>query len=357
MLNFKSSELFSRLHLGNYATRRFRNTRLSASFFWRTLLTAVIVVLCDGAVAQTAALAKDFPSKPIRFIVPFVPGGSGDTVLRAIGQKLTEAWGQPTILENRPGASGAIGLIAAAKSPPDGYTLVLGTSSTHAINPLLQSNLGYDSIKDFAPVAMLIVIPNIIVAHPALPVKNIPELIQLARNKPGQLSFASNGNGTSSHMSGELLNLEANIHILQIPYKGAGQAMNDVLGGQVQLLIGAVATSLPYIKSGKLKALGVTSLQRSAAAPMVPTLAESGLPGFEVVQWFGLFAPASTPPEIIAKLNIEINRALNQPDLKEEFSRQGFNVENRTPEQFKDYMKNESVKWKKLIKVAGIRGE
>lgn len=329
----------------------------SFCLFSRMMIAFMVFMLCGGVGAQTVSSTKDFPSKPIRFIVPFAPGGSGDAVLRAIGQKLTDAWGQPTILENRPGASGAIGLIAAGKSPPDGYTLVLGTSSTHAINPNLQSNLGYDSIKDFAPVAMLIVIPNIIVAHPGLPVKSIKELIQLARSKPGQLSFASNGNGTSSHMSGELLNLEANIHILQIPYKGAGQAMNDVLGGQVQLLIGAVATSLPYVKSGKLKALGVTSLQRSTAAPTVPTLAESGLPGFEVVQWFGLFAPASTPQGIITKLNIEINRVLNQPDLKEDFSRLGFDVENRTPEQFKDYIKDESQKWRKLIKEAGIRAE
>lgn len=322
---------------------------------------AFVAMSGSAAVAQTAAAiaaqVQVFPSKPIRFIIPFSPGGSGDRVVRSVSQKLTEAWGQQTILDNRAGASGGIGLQAAAKSPPDGYTLVLGTSSTHSINPILRHDLAYDAVKDFAPVAMLIVIPNIIVAHPSVPAANLKELIQLARSKPGQLSFASNGNGTSSHMVGELLNLEAGIKLAHIPYKGAGQAINDALGGHVPLLIGAVATSLPHVTSGKLKALGVTSLQRSAAAPGVPTVAESGLPGFEVVQWFGIFAPANTPREIVAKLNAEINRVLNRPDVKAEFTRQGFGVENRTPEQFVTYMKEESVKWAKLIKEAGIRAE
>ena len=345
----------SRAHRATTIGRRGASAGLLAS------MLACAVLCLQPAAAQplpaTPAQVAAFPNKTIRFIIPFVPGGSGDVVVRLVSQKLTEAWGQPTILDNRAGASGAIGLQAAAKSPPDGYTLVLGTSSTHSINPILQRDLGYDPVKDFAPVAMLIVIPNIIVAHPSVPAANIKELIVLARSKPGALSFASNGNGTSSHMAGELLNLEAGIKLSHIPYKGAGQAINDALGGHVQLLMGAVATSLPHVNSGKLKALGVTSLQRSAAAPNVPTVAESGLPGFEVVQWFGIFAPVTTPREIVAKLNTEINRALTSAEVKAEFTRQGFGIENRTPDQFATYMKGESVKWAKLIKEAGIKGD
>jgi len=328
------------------------------------MLAATAVMLAwsmSPAVAQnTAAIAAQvqaYPNKPIRIINPFPPGGAGDAVLRIVSQKLTEAWGQQILLDTRAGASGAIGLQAAAKSAPDGYTLVLGTSSTHAINPILQPDLSYDAVKDFAPISMLIVIPNIIVAHSSVPVSNLKELIALARSKPGQISFASNGNGTSSHMAGELLNIEAGIKIAHVPYKGAGPAVSDVLGGHVQLLIGAVATSLPHVISGKLKALGVSSLRRSAAAPTVPTVAESGFPGFEVVQWFGIFAPAATPRELVAKLNGEINRALTRPEINAEFTRQGYGVEPRTPEQFATYIKDETVKWTKLIKEAGIRAE
>jgi tripartite-type tricarboxylate transporter receptor subunit TctC len=305
--------------------------------------------------AMTPVEVQAYPSKPIRIIVPFSAGGSGDAIMRAVGQKLTDAWGQPSIIDNRAGASGAIGLQLAAKSAPDGYTLVHGTASTHSINPLLQKDLPYDAVRDFAPVAILMATPNIIVAHPGVPASNLKKLIQLAKSKPGQLSYASNGSGTSSHMAGELLNLEAGIKLMHIPYKGAGPAIIDVLGGHVQLLIGAVATSLPHVASGRLKALAVSSLQRSGAAPSVPTVAESGLPGFEVSQWFAIYAPAKTPREIVAKLNAEINRALNQPNVKSDFTRQGFDVDNKTPEEFARYMQVETVKWTKLIKAAGIR--
>jgi tripartite-type tricarboxylate transporter receptor subunit TctC len=340
-----------------------KNSSSEPDFATRARLAAAAVMFTmagSASVAQaamTAAQVQAYPSKPIRFIVPFSPGGAGDTIMRVVGQKLTEAWGQSAIIDNRAGASGAIGLQMAAKSAPDGYTLVHGTASTHTINPILQHDLPYDAVRDFAPVAILMAIPNIIVAHPAVPVSNLKELIQLAKSKPGQISYASNGTGTASHMAGELLNLEAGIKLVHIPYKGAGPAIIDVLGGHVQLLIGAVATSLPHVTSGKLKALAVTSLQRSAAAPAVPTVAESGLPGFEVVQWFAIYAPAKTPQEIVAKLNAEINRALNQPNVKNEFTRQGYDVDNRTPEQFAAYMKEETVKWTRLIKAAGIHAD
>ena len=325
----------------------------------RLFAAAVTIAMCGGtAVAQaamTGAEVQAYPSKPIRIITPFSPGGSGDAIMRVVGQKLTDAWGQPSIMDNRAGASGVIGLQLAAKSAPDGYTLVHGTASTHTINPILQKDLPYDAVRDFAPVAILMATPNIVVAHPTVPAANLKELIQLAKSKPAALSYASNGTGTVSHMAGELLNLEAGIKLVHVPYKGAGQGIIEVLGGHVQLLIGAVATSLPHVTSGRLKALGVSSLQRAAAAPNVPTVAESGLPGFEVVQWFAIYAPAKTPREIVAKLNAEINRALNQPSVKNEFTRQGFDVDNKTPEEFTRYMTEETVKWTKLIKAAGIR--
>lgn len=322
--------------------------------------TAAVIIAVSGtaSVAQAAgAPAQSYPSKPIRIIVPFSPGGAGDTIMRFIGQKLTDAWGQSSIIDNRAGASGAIGLQLAAKSPPDGYTLVHGTASTHTINPILQHGLPYDPIKDFAPVAILMATPNIIVAHPSVPVSNVKELIQFARSKPGEISYASNGSGTSSHMAGELLNLEAGIKLQHVPYKGAGQGIVEVLGGHVQLLIGAVATSLPHVNAGKLKALGVSSLKRSGALPAVPTVAESGLPGFEVAQWFAVYAPAKTPADIVAKLNAEMNRAMNQPAVTADFTRQGYDVDTKTPVEFARYMQEEAVKWTKIIKAAGIRGE
>jgi tripartite-type tricarboxylate transporter receptor subunit TctC len=228
------------------------------------------------ALAQSDPSAN-YPNKPIRVIIPFVAGGSGDTVIRAVGLRLTAAWGQQVVIENRAGASGALGLQVASKSPPDGYTLVLGTSSTHAINPHLQQDLGYDAFRDFAPVAMLITAPNVMVAHPSVPANNLRELIALAKAQPGKLSFASNGAGTVSHLSGELLNSEAMIKLLHVPYKGAGQAVNDVLGGHVPLLIGALPTTLAHVNAGRLKAIGVTTAQRSPAAPAIPTFAESAL--------------------------------------------------------------------------------
>jgi tripartite-type tricarboxylate transporter receptor subunit TctC len=306
---------------------------------------------------SATAAAQAYPNRPIRFIVPFPPGGSGDVVVRAVGQKLTEAWGQAVVVDNRAGASGNIGLQVAARSAPDGYTLVLGTASTHAINPGLQRNLPYDIQKDFAAIAMLISVPNILVAHPSVPARTMKELIELARARPGQLGFASNGIGTSAHMAGELLKKEARIQLVHVPYKGAGIAINDVLGGHVPLLFGAVATSLPHVQSGRLRALGVTSLQRSAAAPDVPTVVEAGLPGFEVVQWFGAFAPSATPADVVSRLHDGISQALQAPEVKERLVRQGFDVPQISREKFGAYVRDELAKWTRVIREAGIKGE
>lgn len=307
--------------------------------------------------APLLALAQTYPSKPIRFIVPFPAGGAGDLMMRPLAQKMTEQWRQPVVLDNRSGASGAVGLQIAAHAPADGYTLVMGTASTHAINPALQRDLPYDPIKDFAPIASLIHIPNVLVAHPALPARSLQELIELARAKPGQLSYASNGTGTSAHMAGEMLARAAGIQMLHVPYKGGGIAVTDVLGGHVQLLFGGIPTTLPHVQSGKLRALAVTGAQRSMAAPTVPTVAESGFPGFEVVQWSGAFAPAGTPRSIVVKVNAEINRALGLTDLQETYTRQGFEIRVGTPEKFAHYIKSELAKWSKVIKEAGIRAE
>ena len=313
-----------------------------------------LALLCA---APLLALAQTYPGKPIRFIVPFPAGGAGDLVIRRLAQKMSESWRQPIVIDNRAGASGALGLQIAANAPADGHTLVLGTASTHSINPALRRDLSYDPIKHFTPIASLIVIPNVLVAHPSVPARSLQELIQLARAKPGQLSYASNGAGTSAHMAGELLNRAAGIQMLHVPYKGAGIAVNDVLGGHVPLLFGAVATTLPQVQAGKLRALAVTGAQRSPAAPSVPTVAESGFPGFEVVQWFGAFAPAGTPRAIVVKLNGELNRAMSLPDVQESFARQGFETRPATPEKFAAYVKSELDKWSKVIKEAGIRAE
>jgi len=309
--------------------------------------------------AAVAALAAEttYPSRPIRFIVPFPPGGSGDVVVRGVGQKLAEAWGQPVVVDNRAGASGNIGLLAAARAAPDGYTLVLGTASTHAINPALQRNLPYDTLKDFAPVALMISVPNILVAHPSVPARSLRELIDLARIRPDELGFASNGIGTSAHMAGELLKKETRIRLVHVPYKGAGIAINDALGGHVPLLFGAVATSLPHVQAGRLRALGVTALQRSAAAPEVPTFVEAGLPGFEVVQWFGAFAPAATPATVLDRLHGAITQGLQAPDVKARLARLGFDVPQVDRARFAAYVRDETARWAKVARDAGIQGE
>ena len=318
---------------------------------------ALALALALVCAAPLLALAQTYPSKPIRFVVPFPAGGAGDLVIRPLAQKLSERWREPVVVDNRSGASGALGLQIAANAPADGHTLALGTASTHSINPALHRDLPYDPVKDFAPIALLIVIPNVLVAHPSLPARSLQELIQLARAKPGGLSYASNGTGTSAHMAGELLQRAAGIQILHVPYKGAGIAVNDVLGGHVQLLFGAVATTLPQVQAGKLKALAVTGAQRSPAAPGVPTVAESGFPGFEVVQWFGAFAPAGTPRHIIVNVNAELNHAMALPDVQESFARQGFETRPGSPEKFAVYVKSELAKWSKVIREAGIRAE
>jgi tripartite-type tricarboxylate transporter receptor subunit TctC len=301
------------------------------------------------------ACAQTYPTKPIRLVVPFPPGGATDILARDVAQKLTEAWGQSVIVDNRPGAGGNIGSELVAKSAPDGYTLEMGTVGTHAINASLYAKMPYDHVKDFVPVILVAGVPNVLVVTPSLPANSVAELIAYAKANPGKLNFASSGNGTSIHLSGELFKVMAGVQITHIPYKGSAPALQDLLAGQVQLMFDNLPPSLPQIKAGKLRALAVTSLARAPALPDVPTLAESGLPGFEASSWFGILAPAGTPAPIVAKINAEVAKWLSTPEAKEKLLKQGANPAGGTPEDFAKHIAAETAKWAKVVKDSGAK--
>jgi tripartite-type tricarboxylate transporter receptor subunit TctC len=307
------------------------------------------------ALVAVWASAQTYPVKPIRIVVPFPPGGATDILARDVAQKLTEAWGQQVIVDNRPGAGGNIGSELVAHSAPDGYTLEMGTVGTHAINASLYAKMPYDHVKDFAPVILVAGVPNVLVVNNAVPANSVAELIAYAKANPGKLNFASSGNGTSIHLSGELFKVMAGVQMTHIPYKGSAPALQDLLGGQVQLMFDNLPPSLPQIKAGKVRALAVTSLTRAPALPDVPTVAESGLPGFEASSWFGILAPAGTPPAIVAKLNAEIAKWLATPEAKEQLAKQGANAAGGTPEDFAKHIAAETAKWAKVVKDSGAK--
>jgi tripartite-type tricarboxylate transporter receptor subunit TctC len=313
----------------------------------RALLFAV--GLASVGVAAIAH-AQTYPVKPVRIISPYPPGGLGDLLPRAVAAGLTGPLGQQVIVENRPGASQIIGMQAAAKSPPDGYTLVFGSVTSLAINPSAHKNLPYDPVSDFAPVSLCVTTPLYLVVHPGVPARNVKELIALARSRPGKLTYASGGNGSSNHLAGELFKSLARVDLLHVPYKGAGPAMVDVMAGHVDLMLGAAG--LTEAKAGKVRVLGVTSAKRAAAAPDVPTLAESGLPGYEATIWFGLLAPAGTPAAIVTRLSNEINKVLSQPKMREQFST--VEITPSSPEGFAGLIKREIPKWRKVIESGRI---
>lgn len=314
-------------------------------------LLAVLGIGWDSVAAQKSA----YPTRPIRFIVPFPPSGGTDILARYIADKLTEGLGQQVVVDNRVGAGGILGEELAAKSAPDGHVIVL-VAISHAVNPGLYKKLPYDTVKDFAPVGLLVSVPNILVVNPGVPVKSVPELIALAKAKPGALNYGSAGNGSSPHLAGELFKAMAGLEIVRVSYRGGALALTDLLGARIQLMFAVIPTGLPLAKTGRLRALAVTSAKRSAAAPDLPTISEF-VPGYEFIGWQGVLAPAGTPKSIVATLNREMVKILHMPDARNRFSSEGFEVIGGTPEDFSAFLKSELVKWSKLLRDAGIRAE
>jgi tripartite-type tricarboxylate transporter receptor subunit TctC len=306
---------------------------------------------------SAAAHAQVYPSKPIRMIVAYPPGGGTDIVGRMVAQKLGEALGQNVVIENRGGASGNIGTEIAARAAPDGYTVLMGNVAPNAINVSLFRSLPFDPVADFAPVSLVASTPNILVVHPSTPARTVKEVIALARARPGTLNFASAGVGSSSHLAGELFRVLAGADIVHVPYKGAGPAMVDVLSGQVQLYFATMPAAMPHVKSGKLVPIAVTSARRSPALPELPTIAESGVAGYEASTWYGLLAPAHTPGPAVARLHEGILKILGEAELRERLTDQGFEPVGDSPQEFAAYIRSEIAKWGKVIRDAGIRSE
>ena len=321
----------------------------------RLFCAVAIAAAASAGFPASAQGAASYPIKPIKIVVPFPPGGATDIMARAIGFELQKALGQSVIIENKPGAGGNSGADLVAKSPADGYTLVMGTVGTHAINMSLYAKMPYDAVKDFEPVVLVAGVPNLLVVHPAVNAKTVSELTALAKAQPGKLNVASSGNGTSIHLSAELYKQMAGVDILHVPYKGSSPAVADLLGGQVQMMFDNMPVSLPHVKAGKLRALAVTSMKRSPALPDVPTMDEEGLKGFDATSWFGLLAPAGTPKDIVAKLNAASVKALATPEMRERLAAQGADPVGNSPEQFAAFIKSEIDKWAKIVKASGAR--
>jgi tripartite-type tricarboxylate transporter receptor subunit TctC len=310
------------------------------------------------AVAGGGALAQAYPVKPVRIIVPFPPGGTTDLLARTLAPKLGESLGGQVVVENRAGATGNIGADAAAKSAPDGYTLVIGQASNLAINPtLMGKQLPYDPIKDFAPVTLLASTPNVLVVHPSLPVRSIRDLVALAKAKPGAINYATSGNGSPGHFCAELLNKRAGINLVHIPYKGAGPALIDVVGGHASLYFTSMPSAQPFVPSGRLRVIAQTSVTRSPSMPDLPTVAEAGYPGYDITSWWGVLTPTGVPKDIAARLHAETVRILKTAEVKEHLAGMGTDVVTNTPEQFAAYIKAEIAKWAKVINETGIKLE
>jgi tripartite-type tricarboxylate transporter receptor subunit TctC len=318
--------------------------------------TITTLLGCAALVLSALAHAQPYPNRTIRIVVPFAVGGIADTFGRVIAQKLTEAWGQPVVIENKAGAGGNIGADLVAKAPPDGYTLVIGNIGTHAVNQYLVKSMPYDPIKDFVPIAHIMDAEGLLVVHPDLPVKTIPELIALAKMKPGGLSYASGGLGTTSHLAGEFFKVMAGVDMVHIPYKGNSPAITDVMGGQAQMIFATMPTVIQQAKSGRLRPIAVIGSARAKAVPEVPTVAET-LPGFEVSNWIGLFAPAGTPAEIVNKLNAEIQKIMRAPDVEKRLETEGAKFIPTTPASFAAFQRSEAARWAKVIKDANIKPE
>ena len=318
---------------------------------WLAAVGACALMLGGSA---TMTRADSYPSKPIQMVVGYAAGGSTDIIARIVGQQLSEALGQPVVIENRPGAGGSLAAAQVARSAPDGHTIFMSTIA-NTINASLHSNLSFDFAKDFAPISLVATVPNVLVVTPAVPATTLKDFIALAKSKPGEINFASSGVGSSIHLSGELFNTVAQVRLVHVPYKGSAPAVVDVMSGQVQSMFDNLSSSMPHIKAGKLRALAVTSATRSAAAPDIPTMAEAGLPGFEVTSWFALVAPAKTPRAVIARLNAEVRKVLEQSGVKARLSELGADVAPSTPEALAALITSETAKWAEVVKASGIK--
>jgi tripartite-type tricarboxylate transporter receptor subunit TctC len=318
-------------------------------------LCALLGAVCGGgALAAFAAAAQDYPAKPVRIIVGFPPGGATDLVARLLAPKLADAFKQQVIVDNRPGANGIIATDLTAKAPPDGYTLHLGTLSALVITPAI-TKVPYDPFKDFSPIGRTVALQNIFIAHPALPVRNIKELIALARARPGKLNFASSGTGSTGHLSGELLKSMAKIDMTHVPYKGGGPAMTDLLGGHVELFVAIISTAVPQVKAGKARGLAVTGDKRAEALPDVPTVDESGVKGYESTNWYCILGPANLPRPIVERWHKEMTAALNSPEIKQALFDRGIDAAPTSPAEFTAFLKSETAKWTKVVKASGIK--
>ncbi len=334
------------------ACDRLRKTRLCAAA-WIPACAGMTVVVSAGAVL---AQPSDYPTKPVRVIVGLAPGGGTDIIARLLTQKMSDNLKRSFIVENRTGAGGTVAYALAAKAPPDGYTL-LAAASGYAITPAVYAKLSYDPIKDFTPISAVVQAPIVLLVHPALPARSVKELLALARNPQAHLDAASAGHGTSNHLALALFNSLAGVKIAHVPYKGTGQALVDLMAGQVQLMFGNILSTMQYVKSGKLRVLAVSSAQRSSAMPQLPTVMESGVPGYETTTWHGWLGPAGLPPELVAKLNAELARAVRSRDVMDKLSDDGGEPVAGSPEHFKNHIATEIARWRKVVREAGIRAE
>ena len=323
----------------------------------RCLAAAVAGVFAAGfaALAAPPAHAQAYPTKAVKMVVPFPPGGSLDIAGRLIAQKLTDAWGQPVVVENKPGAGGNIGADFVAKSPPDGYTILMGALSTHAVNPSLYKSMPYDAAKDFAPITLIAITPNVLVVNANSPVNNVKEFLAYAKANPGKLSFGSGSNGSAGHLAGELFKVETGTDAVHVPFKGGAPATQALLAGDTQFMFDNLANAMAQVKAGKLRALAVTTANRSPLAPDLPTMAEAGLPGFDISTWYGFFAPAGTPPAIVAKWSAEVAKVLNAPDVRAKFVADGAEPAPNTPEQFAQFIAREQAKYARIVKASGAK--
>jgi len=312
----------------------------------------LLATLCATTSAQPSA---GYPSRPVKLVIPFPPGGPLDIIGRAIAQKASEDWGQSVVVDNRPGAGGNIGADLVAKSPPDGYTILMGALSTHAVNPSLYGTMPYDAVKDFAPISLVAVTPNVLVVNASLPVSSAKEFVAYAKANSGKLAFGSGSNGSAGHLAGELFKVDTGTDIVHVPYKGGAPATQALLAGDTQFMFDNLANAMPQVKAGKLKALAVTTALRSKLAPELPTMAEAGLAGFDISTWFGLLAPAGTPKDVIAKWNAEVTKILNSPDMRERLTAQGAEPAPTTPEQFAAFIQSEIPKYARIVKISGAK--